>query len=74
MFKKIIISILKGLYDLIPIIPRIKDNINSDGLTKIGKVDYLRLLTSVSTLILLILFFLGKLDFAQLEKLLHYLE
>tara|TARA_R110002110_G_scaffold349379_2_gene559553 strand:- start:332 stop:559 length:228 start_codon:yes stop_codon:yes gene_type:complete len=73
MFKKILISLVKGIFDLIPIIPRIKENITDDkGFTIPGKYDCIRLLSSIITIMILILFFLGKLDFAQMEKLLKY--
>ena len=73
MNKKIIISIIKGIFDLVPIIPRIKENLTDDkGFTMPGKYDCIRLFSSVSILLILIMYFLGKLDFAQLEKLLNY--
>jgi len=74
MIKKVIISILKGLFDLVPIIPRIKENITDDkGFTIPGKYDCIRLLSSVSVIMILVLYFFGKLNFEQLEKILKLL-
>lgn len=73
MFKKILISIAKGIFDIVPVLPRIKENITDDkGFTMPGKYDCIRLFSSVSVILILVMFFIGKLDFAQLEKLLKY--
>ena len=71
-FKKILISIAKGLFDILPVIPNFKNNVNENsGVSPEGKVDYLRLSTSLVTIIILLLFFFGKIDYSQLKELIE---
>lgn len=72
-FKTLLKSVGNGILDSIPVVSTIKSNVESDLGGK-GRVDWVRLSTSVLLLVLLIAFVFGKISLEQLESLIKLLN
>ena len=73
--KKIFTSILLGVVDSIPILPNLKNNLSSgNGNTSPGKLDIVRIFSSLVSVALIVAFIMGKLSMDELTKLLEFFK
>ena len=67
--KALIIGIVFGVADNVPVVNSIKANIQAEMGGK-GKIDWIRMMTAVATLGLIAAFLMGKITMDEVEQLL----